>query len=67
MHEETREYVWKEVAPAQFAAQSVSVVDASPTEVAVLGLSPGDRIVGRGAILLKPLLKRVLATKGGGS
>lgn len=67
VHEETREYVWKEVAPAQFAAQSVSVVDASPTEVAVLGLSPGDRIVGRGAILLKPLLKRVLATKGGGS
>lgn len=65
VHEGTREYVWKQVAPEEFAAQSVSVVDATPGTVAVLGLRPGDRIVGRGAILLKPLLRRALS--GGGS
>ena len=63
IHEGTQEYVWKEVAPAQFTAQNVSMVDATPDEVSVLGLHPGDRIVGRGAILLKPLLKRLLAQK----
>lgn len=65
VHEGTQEYVWKQVAPGEFAAQDVSVVDATPDAAAVLGLEPGDRIVARGAILLKPLLKPLLARKGG--
>lgn len=65
VHVGTREYVWKVVGPGQFAAQSVSLVDATADFVSVLGLVPGDRIVARGAILLKPLLKPLLARKKG--
>lgn len=65
VHEGADEYVWKEEAPGRFSAQAVSIVDATPSEVSVLGLSPGDRIVARGAILLKPLLKRLLAPRKG--
>ena len=65
IHEGTAEYVWKEVAPGRFEARSVSFVDSSPEEADVLGLKPGDRIAARGAILLKPLLRRVLAHRKG--
>ncbi|HEX4048652.1 MAG TPA: hypothetical protein VH309_12485 [Elusimicrobiota bacterium] len=61
VHEGASEYVWKESSPGRFEARSVSFVDSTPDEVAVLGLEPGDRIVASGAILLKPLLRRVLA------
>lgn len=61
VHEGVREYVWTETAPGRFAAREVSLVDATPTEAFVLGLEPGDRVVARGAILLKPLLKAALA------
>lgn len=61
IHIGAREYVWKVTGPGEFAAQSVSVVDSTPDDLSVLGLSPGDRIVTRGAILLKPLLEPLLA------
>ncbi len=61
IHEGVREYVWKETAPGRFAPQTVSLIDSTPDEASVLGLAPGDRIVGRGAILLKPLLDELRA------
>ena len=63
VHEGTQEFVWKEVAPGQFEARNISLVEETPDEASVLGLNPGDRIVARGAILLKPLLKPLLAQK----
>lgn len=63
IHEGIREYVWKEVAPRQFSAQTISVVDANACDVSVLGLQTGDRIVARGAILLKPLLPKLLSQR----
>lgn len=63
VHEGIQDYVWRETAPGQFEAQLVSMVDATPDDLAVLGLNPGDRIVARGAILLKPLLAPLLAQR----
>jgi hypothetical protein len=60
VHEGILEYVWKEEVPGQFTAHNVSVVDATPENASVMGLQAGDRIVARGAIMLKPLLKAML-------
>lgn len=65
VHIGTQEYVWKEEAPGRFVPQNVSLVDATADDASVLGLKPGDRIVARGAILLKPLLEPLLAQKRG--
>lgn len=62
VHEGTSEYVWREVSPGRFEARGVSFIDSTPDEASVLGLEPGDRVVARGAILLKPLLRGVLAS-----
>ena len=60
IHEGIQEYVWKEEAPGQFTPRPVSIVDEKMDSASVMGLQPGDRIVARGAILLKPLLKSML-------
>lgn len=60
VHEGAREYVWREAGAGRFEPRRVSVLEATPEQASVLGLSPGDRIVGRGAILLKPLLRPAL-------
>lgn len=56
LNEGLREFVYKEVSPGQFVAKHVAVVGETANEVYVLGdISSGDRLIGRGAILLKPL------------
>jgi hypothetical protein len=61
LHEGAREYVLKEVAPAQFSAVNVSITEETPDQAMVLGLNSGDRIIGVGAILLKPELHFLLS------
>lgn len=63
VHEGSREFVWKQTGPGEFAPEHVSLVEATPDDASVLGLEPGDHVVARGAILLKPLLKPLLRGK----
>jgi len=65
VHEGSQEYVWKEVGPNQFEADGISIVDSTPDSVSVLGVHPGDKIVARGAILLKPLLHSLITGRKG--
>jgi len=56
IHKGMEEFVWIEVAPHQFEPRSITVVDSTPDTAWVLGLHPGNRIISRGGILLKPFL-----------
>jgi cobalt-zinc-cadmium efflux system membrane fusion protein len=61
LHEGSREYVFKELGSGEYAPQSVAIIDESENSAEVLGnLKPSDRIVARGAILLKPILSVLL-------
>lgn len=62
LHEGLDEYVWQEVAPNEFVAKKVTLAEGSSDEVILSsGISARSRIIGRGAILLKPEIKAILA------
>jgi hypothetical protein len=62
LHEGLREYLVQEVSPGHFSTRGVTIVDSGEDSVLVIGdVKPGDRIVGQGAILLKPLLHHLIA------
>ena len=64
LHEGLQEYVIKEMAPGEYAPEEVIVSGETADSVYVLGaLSSESRIVGQGAILLKPLLRQALMEK----
>jgi hypothetical protein len=65
LHEGLREYVMKEVSPGEFTPQEVVVVNETNDQVYALGdLAPGDRIIERGAILLKPAVHQIITNSG---
>lgn len=55
-----QEFTFLQVAPGEFEIKPVAVVGETADDVFVVGaLKPGDRLIGRGAILLKPLVHDV--------
>lgn len=61
LHEGLRDFVLKETAPGQFRPEEITVVNESKDQVYALGdIRPGDRIVERGAILMKPMVHSIL-------
>lgn len=65
LHEGLREYVLKEVSPGHFEPVEITVVNETSERVFALGnLVAGERIVERGAILLKPLVHQILSEAG---
>lgn len=61
LHEGIREYVLKELAPNQFVPEEIVVLNETNDQVYALGnLVPGDRVIERGAILLKPVMHQFL-------
>ena len=68
VHQGIDEFVWQEIAANEYRPQRVTPVEGSPDEVILSsGISEKSRIVGRGAILLKPLIKSILANAAGAS
>ena len=66
IHQGLDEYVWQEVATGEFVPRKVTPVEGSPDEVILSsGISEKTKIIGRGAILLKPQIKLILAAAGG--
>ena len=64
LHEGIREFVLKEVGPGRYAPEEITVVNETRDQVYALGnLSPGDRVVERGAILIKPMVHSILKAK----
>lgn len=65
IHRDLQEYVMKEVAPGAFLPIEVAISGETDRSLYVLGVSAdlkaGDRVVGQGAILLKPTLEAALA------
>lgn len=56
LHEGLREFVLKETAPGRFRPEEITVVNETKDQVYALGdLAPGERVVERGAILVKPI------------
>jgi hypothetical protein len=67
LHEGLREFVLKEVAPNQYQPEEITVVNETRDEVYALGnLAPGDRVIERGAILLKPAVHQMIKSESGG-
>jgi hypothetical protein len=65
LHEGRQEFLLQEVAKGQYFPQPVYVLDTLGDSVLVIGkLMPGENIVSRGAILLKPLLHKLLRIHG---
>ena len=65
LHEGLREYVLKEVSPGHSEPVEITVVNETSERVFALGnLVAGERIVERGAILLKPLVHQILSEAG---
>jgi hypothetical protein len=61
LHEGLREFVLKETAPGRFVPVEITVVNETKDQVYALGdIAPGDRIVERGAILIKPMVHSIL-------
>jgi hypothetical protein len=62
LHEGLYDYVLKAEAPNRFVPTRVTVEEESPDRVEILtGMSRQDKIVGRGAILLKPYIHQMMA------
>jgi hypothetical protein len=65
LHEGRQEYLLQEVAKGQYFPRPVYVLDTQGDSVLVIGkITPGDNIVSRGSILLKPILHRLLKNEG---
>jgi hypothetical protein len=65
MHYGMREYVLKQVSPGIFIPKNVAIIQERMDQVAVIGgVLPGDQIVTRGSILLKPQLHKILQNMG---
>jgi hypothetical protein len=63
LHEGLREYLLKEVGPGRYRPIEITVVGETADHVFALGdLAPGDRVVEKGAILLKPLVRQLIDT-----
>jgi hypothetical protein len=61
LHEGLREFVMKETGPGLYTPEEITVVNETRDQVYAIGnLSPGDRIIESGAILLKPLIHQIL-------
>jgi len=61
VHEGVDDYVWQELSPGTYAPRKVSLAEGTADEVILSsGISADSKIIGRGAILLKPELKPIL-------
>ncbi len=68
LHEGRQEYLLQEVAKGQYFPRPVYVLDTQGDSVLVIGkITPGENIVSRGSILLKPILHRLLKIQGLGA
>jgi hypothetical protein len=66
LHEGLREFVLKEIAPNRYMPEEITVVNETREEVYALGnLVPGDHIIERGAILLKPIVHQIIKSQSG--
>ena len=62
LHEGAREYVLKETSPGHYVPVEITVLNETRDQVYALGnLAPDNRVVERGAILLKPVVHQILA------
>jgi hypothetical protein len=62
LHHGLDEYIWQEIAPNEFAPHKVILVEGSSDEVILSsGITANSKIIGHGAILLKPEIKTILA------
>lgn len=63
LHEGIRDFVLKESGPGQYQPVQITVLNETLEKVYALGaLSPGDHVIERGAILLKPILHQIEAS-----
>jgi hypothetical protein len=61
LHEGRQEYLLQELEPGRYRPQPVYILDTMQDSVLVIGnIKAGEKIISRGAILLKPLLHDVL-------
>jgi hypothetical protein len=68
LHEGQQEYLLQEVGKGQYLPRPVYVLDTINDSVLVIGkIKPGETIISRGSILLKPILHRLLRTQASGS
>jgi hypothetical protein len=66
LHIGIREFVLKQITPGVFVPRPVVIVEESADSVAVTGgIAPGDSLVSRGSILLKPEVVRILNSMEG--
>jgi len=66
VHEGLDEYIWQVISPSEFKLEKVTAVEGSSDDVLISsGVLEKSKIVGRGAILLKPLIRKILVDKGG--
>ena len=64
LHDGVDEYVWQEIAPGEFVPHKVALAEGTSDEVILSsGISSQYKIIGRGAILLKPQLRPFLMQK----
>jgi hypothetical protein len=60
IHVNSEEYVLKEIAAGVFVPKHVSILEEEDGQVTVAGgINPGDRVITRGAILLKPQIQTI--------
>jgi hypothetical protein len=68
LHEGQQEYLLQEVGKGQYLPKPVFVLDTINDSVLVIGkIKPGETIIGRGSILLKPILHRLLRAQASSS
>ncbi len=64
LHEGQQEYLLQEVGKGQYIPRPVYVLDTLTDSVLIIGkIAPGETIVSRGSILLKPILHKLLRTQ----
>jgi hypothetical protein len=65
LHEGRHEFLLKEVGNGRYVPRIVTILDTLDDSVLVVGkLTPGENIIGRGSILLKPIVHRLLRNQG---
>lgn len=67
LHEGAQEYLLQETGHGAFKPRKISILDSSAQSALVIGdIKPGDRVLSRGAILLKPFLHQLLSVQARG-
>jgi len=65
LHEGFNEFIFKQVSENHYRAVPVIILNETPAEVQVVGLSENEKIISSGAILLKPLLRQFVNEQKG--